>query len=117
MENKQLELLMNYTVFHIGVYISLFTALIGASVLADVHSNLLRFSVACFLLAGICGAVVGSNIPEFNDFSTFSRTKIGPWGFQWFTYWYWTTTEHIAFWVGIVPIAGLFIWKGPAAFK
>lgn len=117
MENKQLDLLLSYTVFHIGVYVSLFTALIGVSVLGGVQSGLLRFSVACFLVAGVCGAVVGSNIPEFKDFAKFSQTKIGPWGCGWFTYWYWTTAEHLAFWAGILPIAGLFILQGPEAFK
>jgi hypothetical protein len=117
MENKQLELLLSYTVFHIGVYLSLFTALIGVAVLGKVQSGLLRFSVACFLVAGICGAIVGSNISEFKDFASFSMAKIGPWGLSWFTYRVWTTVEHLAFWVGILPIVGLFIVKGPEVFK
>jgi hypothetical protein len=117
MEDNRLDLLMTYTTFHLGVYISLITALIGVAVLGKAQSTFLRFSVACFLVAGACGTVLGSNIPEFTDFTLFSQTNIGPWGLALFTYWVWSTVEHLAFWVGITPLAASYIFCGPCIFK
>ncbi len=113
----QLSNLLSYTLFHIGVYISLVTALIGAGVFAELNHPVFRFSVFCFLVAGICGAAVRSNIPEYATWVSFSQAKLGFWGCGFFSYSSWTTAEHIAFWLGILPLALLFVARGAAGFK
>jgi hypothetical protein len=116
-KDERLGHLMTYTVFHIGVYISLFTALIGVGIFKDFDHWLLRFCVGCFLCAGVCEAVVGSNIPEHPNFESYSKTPIGPWGCRMFLYSTWATIEHLAFWLGILPIVGGFLIYGPAILK
>jgi hypothetical protein len=116
MEDSRLANLMTYTVFHIGVYVSLFTALIGVGIFGKLDHPILRFAVGCFFVAGVAGAVVGSNIPEHPDFSSFAGTPLGPWGIPLFSYWWWTIIEHGAFWLGILPIVGGFLLWGPKAF-
>lgn len=115
MEQK-LTHLLTYTVFHIGVYISLVTAFIAAGVFTRLKQKILKFSVACFLVAVVCGAVIGSNIPEYANWSEFSSAKIGFWGLEIFTYKVWARLEHASFWVGIVPIALIFILRGSEGF-
>jgi hypothetical protein len=116
-EADQLANLLSYTIFHIGVYISLVAGLIGAGVLKDLDHPVLRFSVACFLIAGICGAAVGSNIPEYDKWSTYAAADLGFWGYGILKYSTWTTIEHLAFWAGILPLGFTFIFRGPAGFR
>lgn len=56
--------LFDYTVFHIGIYISLSAAIMAANVFwkrSDCHLK----TVLCLLvLAGMCGGGIASNIPE-----------------------------------------------------
>jgi hypothetical protein len=116
--DKGLELLMTYTVFHIGVYISLIAAFIGAGVFAKLDGALLRIAIAAFTVAGICGAAVASNIPETSlDFQTFWHSSIGPWGQHWMPAYTWATIEHLAFWIGILPIALGYALLGTKALK
>jgi len=112
----QLQNLIVYTVFHIGVYVSLFTALISAGIFGSLDRWFVRVAVACFAFAGICGAVIGSNIPDYPDYKTFSTALLGPWGFQLLTYSQWATLEHGAFWLGCALIGIPFLLFGPKPF-
>jgi len=117
MDDSRLANLMTYTVFHLGVYLSLFTALIGAGILASLDHWLLRLAVACFAGAGVAGAVIGSNIPKFVTAENFFKAKIGPWGLRMMTYDAWATIEHGIFWIGFASLAVPFLLCGPSAFR
>jgi hypothetical protein len=116
-EDQRLDHLLTYTTFHIGVYVSLVAGLISAGVFTQNDHWLLRFGVGCFLVAGLCGGVIGSSIPDFADFAAFSTAPIGFWGLKPWTYYWWAKLEHLAFWAGILPITLAFLCKGPALFK
>jgi len=113
MNDKRLELLLTYTTFHIGVYLSLTTAFMGASILGQLNHPLLRWAVACFLVAGACGGIVAANIGEDANVSatTFfaSTHRLNLWGKKWFRLKVLTTIEHFAFWAGILPVAIAFL--------
>ena len=64
-ESDQLSNLMTYTVFHLGAYITLGAAVIAAGAITNVDHPALRFSLICMLIAGACGGVIASNIPEY----------------------------------------------------
>jgi hypothetical protein len=115
---KSLELLYDYTKFHIGVYltltgayITLATAKIGdESLLPKIHPYLAGFAIFFFVLAGIGGGMVGSNIPTSGCTSAAQYMKQQlrlPW-WHWltkrktFTAGTWVSIEHGAFWLGIV---------------
>lgn len=122
MEDKRLDNLMSYTTFHIGVYVTLTAALIGIGLWerSGTHPKLirwLRYTVACLVVAGISGGVVGSNIPDFTDYTTFNSSKIGFWGIPMFPAWFWIHLEHLAFWAGLLPIAAMFVRHGPQFFN
>lgn len=116
-QTDQLANLLSYTVFHIGVYVSLMTALIGAGIFAKLDHCLLRLSVAFFVVAGVCGAAIGSNIPDFATWDEFSKAKLGFWSCKLWSYKTWTTIEHLAFWAGILPLAFTFVFRGPRGFR
>jgi hypothetical protein len=111
---KSLELLYDYTKFHLGVYLTV-TALYIAVVKAKISSVegilpanqfLVFIAVVAFLLAGLAGGVIASSITQRIGGSSleFLDTQIGPWhaerihmsGRQW------TQTEHTAFWIGLI---------------
>lgn len=99
------ELLMTYTVFHIGTYLTLAAAILAAQNFGRLSHPVWRVSMVLFLIAGICGAVVASNLPEFPNWEAYAQADIGPWGMELFPYSSWATIEHIAFWIGLlIPV-------------
>ena len=108
------ELLMTYTVFHIGVYITLAAAILAAQELRSTLTHpIMRASMAAFIIAGMCGAVIASNLPDSKDWAEFSTKKMGPWGLGIAPYGTWATIEHLAFWAGVlVPVAIAITWPG-----
>lgn len=116
MADSQLDRLLTYTTFHIGVYISLITAIIGAGILGKIDHSLFRWAAFCFLISGICGGVIGSNIPEFSSYQSFSQAKLGAYGIKLLNYKKWIFIEHSTFWIGVLPIALVYIFLGKEAF-
>jgi hypothetical protein len=120
---QNLGLLMDYTKFHIGLYITLFSAI--AAVLTAANGQWLRALPAASLLglrigavslivAGAAGGIIGSSIPEAPDWKTFRQTPLGP---AWvenpiWAYDRWAAIEHGAFWITIVVVAASLILPG-----
>ncbi len=121
-EFERLQLLFDYTKFHILLYTTLITLLIGLFAFGvDVESitqfrKVMKPIVVFFLIAGAAGGVIGTNIPKFDKFSTFwhgqdsqddnnnKKLYISPFGvkFLYFPGKVWAYIEHSAFWFGIL---------------
>ena len=109
---KKLELLYDYTKFHIGLYlilasayITLATSKIGRKdVLPLLQPALVWIAVALFMVAGVAGGVVASGVSQSrsNGAEDFLREKIGPWGTAVFPARIWVYVEHTAFWLGLI---------------
>jgi hypothetical protein len=122
MEN--LKLLMDYTKFHIGLYITLFSAIAAVLTAANGHwlkalpaASLigLRVGAVSLIVAGAAGGIIGSSIPEATDWKTFRQTPLGPaWLETSWTYDRWAAVEHGAFWVTILVVAASLIVPGLA---
>jgi hypothetical protein len=103
---EQLKLLMDYTIFHMGVYISLgglMIALLGIKAFEDRAARMLGyvvFALGCFMIAGMCGGIIAANIPYNEKFNDFINSSIGIWGIT-FPTWLYIRVEHTAFWLGI----------------
>lgn len=117
---KQLEALLTYTTFHIGMYATLIAALLGLlatdflKVRAAKFAAFLWATLFFFVLAGAAGGLVGSSIPTFRSYADFQRAKLGPWGFHWFPSETVVHLEHTFFWLGIVAaVIGLIVSKAP----
>lgn len=114
-ESDQLTNLMTYTVFHLGAYITLGAAVLAGGALIDAISAWLRLSLICMLIAGMCGGVIASKIPDYATYADFVKDRIGPWGLGILPYRAWATVEHLAFWVGVTAPSVAYLVGGDAA--
>ena len=98
---------MDYTLFHIGAYITLSTLLVtllgleGFKHRAMGMKYFLLLTLVCFVLAGICGGIVASNIPYFTSVDELRQTDIGPFLGVRAPLFRWTMLEHLFFWAGV----------------
>lgn len=113
---KSLEMLYDYTKFHIGVYLTLTTSYIAvASVrISDGAGKRIEFlrtnkgfmvaAVIFFLVAGFAGGVIVSSVTQYaaGGSADFLATPIGPWTLSYLRGIYWTYIEHTAFWLGLI---------------
>lgn len=103
----QLNFLMDYTKFHIGLYATVITILvaiasIGEKTVPCYYRTPVLITLACVLLAGAAGGIIAAHIPEQTNFDDFWRGHVGPWGCQCFCTKAVARFEHFAFWVGVI---------------
>jgi hypothetical protein len=118
---KKLELLYDYTKFHIGLYllltsgyITLATSKIGKKdALPMLQPALVWIAVVLFMVAGIAGGVIASSITQStsNSADDFLKQKIGPWSTALFPARIWVYIEHTAFWLGLIFAALSFVFS------
>jgi hypothetical protein len=100
------SLLMTYTVFHIGTYISLTAAILAAQTIGLGLGVVMRWSIALLVLASVCGAIVASHLPDSDSWESYVRMKIGPFGLPVARYRFWAKAEHLCVWIALlVPLA------------
>src|ERR1700675_815284 len=84
--DPRLRMLYDYTVFHIGLYTTLVTALFALMTFGHKHQRIetkvkfLKVTVLCFLLAGAAGGATGSNLPQFRTFDEYSSAGLSVFG-------------------------------------
>jgi hypothetical protein len=112
-QQRSLELLFDYTKFHIGVYLSLTaayitvaTAKINEKPLLSLTPGWFLLAVLGFMIAGLAGGVLASSITQTETGSArgFLQEPIGPWHWKrlHFSGRNWTYIEHTSFWVGLI---------------
>ena len=104
---ERVKLLFEYTKFHIGVYLSLATLLVGIFGLNNkirpaFSASLLMVSVGMIVVAGLAGGVIVSRLTQVTTYDEFWSDPTGPWRLQCFRGEGWTYIEHTAFWIGLV---------------
>jgi len=110
--SKSLDLLFQYTKFHIGLYLTLSTTYIALASLEltkgeflSVNEFFLYAALIFTMLAGFAGGVIISSITQVETTKTsdFLKCSIGPWGFKCFRFnaRKWTYIEHTSFWLGL----------------
>jgi len=123
---KSLELLYDYTKFHIGVYLTLSASYITVTTvkipghastdhLLAVNHCWMAFAVAFFLLAGLAAGIIVSSITQYAEGGSaeFLETEIGPWNAKLIHLRarYWTYIEHTSFWAGLLAAIGSILWR------
>lgn len=115
---KGLELLFDYTKFHIGLYLTLASAYItvasvkvGDQLALSLDWSFVIAAMFAFMLAGFAGGVIVSSItqcygtaPDCKSTARFLEMPIGPWDLRsvWLPARLWTYIEHTAFWLGLM---------------
>jgi hypothetical protein len=113
--DPRLRTLFEYTLFHIGLYTTLISALFGLLVLSDKFRPVLlivpyiKFTVLCFVAAGIAAGAIASNIPEYDNLDHFLDDYPNMFGWRLcfrfapkLRYRLLVHVEHGAFWAGIL---------------
>ena len=120
-EDPRLKRQQDYQQFHIGIYVTLATGVIAATLFGKdaMPSCLLKpwplaVAIGSLMGAGICGGIMASKLPEANDYEKFLRTRIGvsllghhvrimrPKN--------WEAFEHLFFWLAMVDLGGYAVW-------
>jgi hypothetical protein len=106
---EQLKVLMDYTKFHIGLYTTLCTILVGVMGLDGLRGRvapMLPYFLAaliCFAIAGVFDGLIGSSLPYYRTWDGFIAAKLGPWflpeRFR-IAAPVIASVEHTAFWIG-----------------
>ncbi len=116
---KSLELLFDYTKFHIGVYLTVSAAYLtlatarfgGASF--TIRSFAFWIAMTGFLAAGLAGGIIASSLTQTRaaDSGDFLDERIGPWNFRrvFFRARVWTWIEHTGFWIGLIAAVLSFV--------
>lgn len=117
---KSLELLYDYTKFHIGLYLSLTAGYITASTAKLPDKPFLSLNryffwgaVFAFIFAGIAGGIIASSLTQTDARSSqeFLNKEIGPWNEMIrLPGWAWTYIEHTSFWIGLFLALLSFSW-------
>jgi hypothetical protein len=113
----QLQLLMTYTTFHIGLYVSLVTALLSfltfspKSIRRDLYPYMV-LTLVCFVIAGAFGGLIASEIPRHSTYDSFRKELTpyvleGIWGMTFETV---SAIEHTFFWAGIISAVFGIVW-------
>ena len=114
--DDRLKTLFEYTKFHIGIYITIGTAIVGALAFEAANPDFslgdparigLQVSILFQGLAGLGGGIIAGNLVSFTSFETFHETPI---------YWgkipqFWERVEHWSFWASIIiaAVSGAFL--------
>lgn len=111
-QQKSLELLFEYTKFHIGLYLLLTSAYVtvaaakfGEKPLLPLSTEFVPSAVLAFIFAGLAGGVIASSLTQTDARSAqeFLKSRIGPWDIKAFQFRarVWTWIEHTTFWYGL----------------
>lgn len=77
-QDPQLKLLFDYTLWHIGLYVTLTTGILAVLYKTSSKRDLLFLvPIIFFVGAGMCGGIIGSNIPSYATYSARHLTIIG----------------------------------------
>lgn len=100
--DKGLELLFEYTKFHIGVYLTLaagYITLGTSKLLPQLRPRFVWTAVIFIAIAGFAGGVVASSITQSQsaNVATFLSKETGPWSIECLKAQTWIYIEHTAF--------------------
>jgi membrane-associated protease RseP (regulator of RpoE activity) len=115
---ERIQMLFDYTKFHIGLYTTLASAavaLIGTPLgtTLDADSRWVWAAIAFIGLAGFAGGVIASSLPQFNRIEQFYRARLGPFRLHVMSGELWTYFEHVMFWAGVIAIIVAFAVGDP----
>lgn len=114
LEDKRLDRLLDYTKFHIGIYLSAgggLVALIGSASKASEQDFLRRLigcpfalglALAFMIFAGFAGGIIASCCTQIRTFEDLWEKRQGPHNFKWFKGSTWALIEHGSFWISLM---------------
>ena len=114
--DERLKQLMDYTKFHIGMYVTLVSVLVGfiskdyTTLVSTSFHYWLLVTICLLVVSGMAGGLIASSIPDHVSYDIFISTRLGPWGAGWIRARECTHLEHTTFWLAAVNgVVGLIV--------
>lgn len=111
---EKAKLLFEYTKFHIGMYTTIATIIVGGMNIQKLKPNIcapmLCLAIGFIAVAGMSGGVIASTLTQMASHDEFWRAEIGPIHLKWFKGETWTYIEHVAFWLGAGSVVLAFLF-------
>lgn len=112
--SQQVELLFDYTKFHVAMYstfASAVLALLAGQFAVDwaICKPLLAWSLLPIAVAGFAGGVIASSLPHLYGTRDVLDEPIGPYKLEKWRLRYWTYLEHTAFWLAVLMAAAALV--------
>jgi hypothetical protein len=117
-DDKRLDRLLDYTKFHIGIYLAMAGGLFaiagsiakdngGVAFLKELVAQpwALMVAAVCMALAGMCGGVIASCCTQCKSFTALWDRPQGPHTLKLAKGSTWALVEHSSFWVGAAFLA------------
>jgi hypothetical protein len=113
-DDKRLDRLLDYTKFHIGIYLSIgggLVALLGSSANIQFLDRLIGSPIALALalifivVAGVAGGIIASCTTQYRSFDDFWFKCQGPHTSRLLTGKTWVLIEHGSFWISLFLVA------------
>lgn len=111
-EDSRLERLLDYTKFHIGIYLSAaggILVLVGSEdrdILKKLEPHFLLAALLFMLAAGAAGGVIASCTTQCRTFEELWDRPQGPHKARWLKGQTWALIEHSSFWVSVLLLIG-----------
>ncbi len=112
-EDRRLDRLLDYTKFHIGIYLSIGGGLVGLigyasndesrGFLNQFIGSRVALLVALFLMicSGLAGGIIASCCTQFHTFEDVWNRRQGPYKCKIFKGETWASIEHFSFWLSL----------------
>jgi hypothetical protein len=124
-DDPRLSRLLEYTKFHIGIYLSAFGAIAAAIAAAAAKPGELQsllnlvfvqrwalVPAAFFLaLAGFAGGIIASCCTQNKTFDDLWNGLQGPGSCEWLAGRVWAQVEHVSFWLSLGFMAVALLWS------
>jgi hypothetical protein len=117
-EDPRLDRLLDYTKFHIGIYLSVGGALVGLIGLASKTNEMqflqklvgqhhvgLAVALALMVVAGLAGGIIASGCTQCTTFEQVWAERHGPHKLTLLTGQTWAFIEHVCFWLSLLSFA------------
>jgi hypothetical protein len=111
-EDKRLDRLLEYTKFHIGIYLSIgggIVALLGSNEHVYVQQLIgspkaLLGGLIFMAIAGLAGGIIASSCAQYSGYDEFWLKPQGPYLLKLWIGRTWAFIEHTSFWIGLALI-------------
>lgn len=117
-DDDRLGRLLDYTKFHIGIYLTIFSGMAGAVAAAAADGEKLKLLSSLFAqrwalipaalfmaVAGFAGGIIASSCTQEKSFDELWNSPQGPGSLKWWPGRAWALLEHSAFWISLVCLA------------
>ena len=108
-DSDRLALLMQYTCYHMVIYVGLIAAFASNTLILPYY--ILIIAGVAFIPSCISTGVIAANLPYYKNFDEFEKKKLRVFKCEIGPSWLWTGIENYGFWAGMLTVFVGYICK------